>query len=167
MNGPNLGDIGLVDIRGRVGTAIRVGQWMVGDGWSRYQHAFVYVGDGHVVEAMPQGARRASLDQYVGRDVGWLRCPTQLGAAVAEAAIGFIGVPYSFVDYGAIALRRFRIPTPRLRAYVETSRRLICSQLCDRAAEIGGWKLFDDGRWHGYVTPGSLHSLYRAQQSAD
>lgn len=163
---PQPGDIGLVAIRGRVGAAIRLGQWMVGDGWSKYQHAFVVVGDGKLVEAMPQGARTAPLDQYEGRDVAWLKCPPHLGPAVAEAAIGFIGVPYSFADYAAIALHRVRVPAPHLKAYIESSRRLICSALCDRAAEIGGWKLFDDGRWHGHVTPGSLHRLYAAQQAS-
>lgn len=165
MSAPHPGDIGLVAIRGRVGAAIRFGQWLCGDGWHHYEHAFVYVGAGEVVEGMPQGARRASIDQYDGRPVAYLRCPPDLGPAVAEAALGFIGVPYSFADYLAIALHRAGIPAPHLRAYIESSRRLICSALCDRAAEIGGWKLFDDGRWHGYVTPGSLYRLYSAQNA--
>lgn len=165
MSAPNPGDIGLVAIRGRVGAAIRFGQWLVGDGYDHYEHAFVYVGNGEIVQAMPRGAERATVPTMSG-PVVYLRCPTELGPAVAEAAVGFIGVPYSFVDYAAIALHRVRIPTPRLRAYIESSRRLICSALCDRAAEIGGWKLFDDGRWHGHVTPGDLYRLYAAQQRA-
>jgi hypothetical protein len=162
---PNLGDIGLVDIRGRVGAAIRLGQWLIGDGWSDYQHAFVYTGLGMVVEAMPEGARHARLNQYDGRSIAWLRCPPMLGQEVASAALGFIGVPYSFADYAAIALHRLRIPAPHLRTYIETSKRMICSQLCDRAAEIGGWHLYDDGRWHGYVTPGALYRLHLKQNA--
>ncbi len=164
---PRPGDIGLVAIRGRVGAAIRLGQWLVGDGWSNYQHSFVMSGPGSVVEAMPDGARVAPLDQYEGRPIAWLRCPPELGPAVAQAALGFIGVPYSFADYAAIALHRVRIPTPKLRAYIEMSKRMICSQLCDRAAEIGGWHLFVDKRWNGYVTPGSLHRLYLRQEPQD
>jgi hypothetical protein len=164
MSAPNPGDIGLVAIRGRAGRAIRFGQWLVGDGWSDYQHAFVYIGGGEVIEAMPDGARRAAVPTMAG-PVAYLRCPEQYGRAVAEAAIGFIDVPYSFTDYLAIALHRVRIPAPHLRAYIETSRRLICSQLCDRAAEIGGWHLFQDRRWHGHVTPGALYRLYEQQEA--
>jgi hypothetical protein len=159
---PNPGDIGLVAIRGRVGAAIRLGQWLVGDGFDHYEHAFVYIGGGEIVEAMPNGARRSTVPTTSG-PVVYLRCPPALGPAVAQAALGFIGVPYSFVDYAAIALHRFRIPTPRLRRYIESSKRLICSAMCDRAAHIGGWKIFDDGRWFGHVTPGDLYRVYAAQ----
>lgn len=159
MTGPGVGSIGLVAIKGRVGLAIRIGQWLNGSGFIRYEHAFVYVGNGQVIEAMPEGARLARLDQYRECPIVWLRCPPTLGEAVAAAARGYEGVPYSFADYVAIALHRFHIPTPRLRRYIESSRRMICSVLADRAAHDGGWHLFDDGRWFGYVTPGALHQL--------
>jgi hypothetical protein len=160
------GDIGLVAMRGRVGAAIRLGQWLVGDGYADYEHAFVAVGGDQVVEAMPGGALLTPLSRYEDCAIAWLRCPPRFGKAVAAAARSFVGTPYSFSDYAAIALHRFRIPTPRLRRYIEGSGRMICSQLCDRAAEMGGWKLFDDGRWHGHVTPGDLHRLYLAQEIA-
>jgi hypothetical protein len=166
VSAPNPGDIGLVAIKGRVGFGIRVGQWLNGDGFANYQHAFVHVGRGQVAEAMPNGARIASLSQYDDCPLVWLRCPPELGQAVADAARGMEGVKYSFADYLALALRRARIPTPRLRKYIEGSERMICSQMCDRAAYLGGWKLFDDGRWFGYVTPGSLYGLAMAQQRA-
>jgi hypothetical protein len=156
---PNPGDIGLVAIKGRVGLAIRFGQWLNGSGLIRYEHAFVYVGDGQVIEAEPEGARLALLNQYDGCPLMWLRCPPQYGEAVAAAARAMRGVPYSFADYGALALHRLHIPAPHLRAYIETSKRDICSQLCDQAAMMGGWKLFDDGRWCGFVAPGDLYRL--------
>ncbi len=159
------GDIGLVSIRGHLGLFIRIGQWLCGDGWGHYEHAFVYVGNGRVVEAMPSGARVAPITRYAGMLVLWLRCPPVLGQGVAAAAVTFVSTPYSFADYLAIALHRLRIPTPFLRRYIEWSGRLICSQLADRAAEYGGWHLFDDGRWHGYVTPGALRRLAERQNS--
>lgn len=153
------GDIGLVAIRGRVGQAIRLGQWALGDGYADFEHAFVQIGADQIVEAEPYGARLAPLSQYDGRAIVWLHCPDQYRPMVAAAARGMIGVPYSFLDYGALALHRLRIPAPHLRSYIESSGHMICSQLCDRAAELGGWHLFDDGRWHGYVTPSSLYAL--------
>lgn len=162
---PSPGDIGLVAINGRVGLGIRVGQWLCGDGWHHYEHAFVNVGGGQVVEAMPHGARLGRLDRYDPATVAWLRCPPIYSDRVAAAARGYVDTPYSFVDYLAIAAHRVRIPTPHLRAYIDSSGHMICSQLCDRAAEAGGWHLFDDGRWHGYVRPGDLYRLHRDQRA--
>lgn len=165
---PQSGDIGLTQIFGHVGRGIRFAQWFNGDGFADYEHAFVYVGtrvrdsdipgDGpKIIEAMPGGALLSPLAKYAPERVLWLRCPPEYGNAVAAAALGFQGVPYSFADYLAIALHHFRVPTPHLKAYIQSSRHMICSQLADRAAEIGGWRIFDDGRWPGYVTPGDLY----------
>ena len=153
---PNPGDIGLVKMEGPGGHTIRVLQFLNGDGFKDFQHAFVYVGNGKIVEAMPGGARLADLSHYDGYKILWLRCPTKYGADVAQAAISMIGVPYSWADYGAIALHRFKIPTPHLRHYIETSRHQICSQLANRATMIGGWHIFQDDRWPGDVVPGDL-----------
>lgn len=161
---PKPGDIGLTAIAGRMGKAIRIGQYLNGDGWHDYQHAFMYVGNGDIVEAMPGGALLSDLEQYRGCDVAWLKCPDKYRQAVAEAARGYVGVPYSFLDYGSLALHRFHIPAPRLRKYIADSGHMICSQLVDQAAMDGGWHIFDDQRWPGYVTPGSLHKVYRTQQ---
>lgn len=156
---PNPGDIGLVTVTGQVGRLIRVGQWANGDGYRDYEHAFVYVGGWQLVEAEPAGARLVSYDEYSTRALLWLRCPRQLGDAVAEAARTLVGTPYSALDYFALAAHRFHLPAPFLRARIESTGELICSQLADLAAARGGWHLFDDGRWPGYVTPGALADL--------
>ena len=155
------GDIGLVVMRGDLGRVIRVGQWLDGDGFENYEHAFVSLGDGSVVEAEPGGARRDPLAKYAAFDVTWLRCPPRYGAAVAEAAFHLIGTPYSFLDYAALATHRLHVPAPGLRGYISDTGHLICSQLADEAARRGGWHLFDDGRWPGYVTPGALFKRAR------
>lgn len=151
---------------------IRLGQWLAGDGFHDYHHAFVVLGpEGNtgmtkIVEAMPGGARMADVYQY-GDEPVYLRCPPEYREDVAMAAISFLGVPYSAADYFALALHRFRIPTPHLRRRIETSKKMICSQLADAAAARGGWHLFDDGRWPGYVTPGDLYKVYRAQKPGE
>jgi hypothetical protein len=111
------------------------------------------------VEAQPGGARLAELSEYDGRDVLWLHCPPEYQAAVAEAASGLVGTPYSALDYLALATHRLHIPASGLRAYIGSTGHMICSQLVDEAARRGGWHLFDDGRWPGYVTPGALTRL--------
>lgn len=168
---PKPGDIGITKISGWGGAAIRFAQWINGDGFDDYEHAFVYVGTSPVapgkhdliVEAMPGGAECASNWHT---DTRWLVCPNEYREAVAAVAIGYIGVPYSVLDYGALALRRFHIPTPHLRAYIRRTRSMICSQLADAAADNGGWHLFNDGRWSGDVTPGDLNNLWVANKAA-
>jgi hypothetical protein len=174
---PSPGDIGLVKIPGGVGQLIRFAQWLNGDGSADYSHAFVYVGDGKIIEAMPGGALLSPLSTYGNQTPLWLHCPEERGAVVAEVARSFgpqrnadgrlvrRGVPYSWADYGALTLHRFHIATPRLKRFIESSKSMICSQLADRAAQVGGWHLFDDGRWSGDVTPGDLVRLAEGQDS--
>ena len=165
---PNPGDIGLVAIPGVGGPLIRFGQWLAGDGWTAYQHAFVYVGDGKIMEAMPGGARMVDLSYRYGdpQKIKYLRCPPQYGEDVAQKAISFLDVPYSALDYVSLGLHRFHIPAPHLRGYIKDSKHQICSQLADQAAALGGWHIFDDGRWPGDVTPNDLGKVYLLQVKA-
>lgn len=165
---PQPGDIGLVAVPGVGGPLIRLGQWLAGDGWTAYQHVFVYVGDGKIMEAMPGGARLVELSYRYGdpREIKYLRCPPQYGEDVAQKAISFLDVPYSALDYVAIGLHRFRIPTPHLRKFIENRKHQICSQLADSAAALGGWHIFADGRWPGYVTPNDLGKVYKLQEKS-
>lgn len=167
---PGVGDLGCVSIEGNVGWLIRVGQflnkinakpWTWRKLWrlARSEHVFVHVGGGQIVEAEPGGARLADLSEYDGRPIVWVRCPDQYRQGVANAARSFIRTGYSAAEYFALALHRFHIPAPGLRRYIESSRRMVCSQLADRAAELGGWQLFDDERWPGYVMPADIAAL--------
>ena len=166
---PQPGDIGIVKMPGKVGRAIRTGQWLNGDGYHDYEHAYTVAGlseedwrDGErmIVEAMPGGAVRSPLSRYDGMGAVYLRCSLEFRSAVAAAAEALVGTPYSFADYAALALHRFHIPAPLLKHFIRTSKHAICSQLADRAAAIGGWHLFDDNRWEGDVTPADLYGLY-------
>ncbi|TQF07542.1 hypothetical protein E6W39_24325 [Kitasatospora acidiphila] len=171
---PQLGDIGLVRIRGTVGLLIRLGQWLNGDGFSTQEHAFVVVGpdaDGRqqLVEAQPGGARLGLLTEYDDRHVlyvapagltDWQRAQI----AVAAEDLAAARTPYSFLDYLALAVHRFRLPVPGLRRYVAATGHMICSQLCDLAYQRAGEQLFADGRWNGYVTPADLGRLLGGEQ---
>lgn len=164
---PQPGDIGLTVITGW-GRLIRLGQWLNGDGFADYEHAFVVTestpGRTFIVEAMPGGAQHVKNWHDPARTV-YLRCPEQYRAAVAASARGFTGVPYSVADYFALAAARLHVPAPGLKKFITQQHSMICSQLADAAAMEGGWHLFDDGRWPGYVTPGDLYRLYQAQRA--
>ncbi|MEU7229466.1 hypothetical protein [Streptomyces chrestomyceticus] len=159
---PMPGDIGLTRINGDVGRLIRIGQWLNGNGFGDYQHAFLVLPGEMLIEAEPGGATIRSLSAYDGVDVLYV-CPEGLTDARRDAICavcrGYEGVPYSFLDYLAIAVHRLRLPFPGLRRYVAATGHMICSQLVDQSYQNAGVRLFDDGRWSGYVTPMALYRL--------
>src|SRR6266567_2391208 len=136
-NEPSVGAIGLVKVHGGVGLFIRLGQWLAGGGFADYEHAFVCVstvldGGAQVVEAEPGGA---SMGVYFPADeVLWSNFPLTVGQqdAISQAALKYLRTPYSFLDYLAMALHRFRLPIPFLKGYVTATGHMICSQLADR-----------------------------------
>jgi hypothetical protein len=151
-------------MRGGVGRLIRIGQWLNGDGFADYEHAYVNIGDGTIVEAQPHGAVHTH-QTHSWEETLWLRCPPEHGPAVAQAAIALEGTPYSFLDYFAIAALRLHIPSQGLRDYVTSTKHMICSQLADCAASAGGWKIFDDGSLPQDVTPGDLVQMALHQKA--
>ncbi|PNE40477.1 MULTISPECIES: hypothetical protein [Streptomyces] len=159
---PLPGDIGLTQISGVTGRLIRFGQWINGDGFADYEHTFLVLPGERLLEAEPGGARIRPLSEYDGSDVLYV-CPKQLTEQQREricaAADRYVGVPYSFLDYLAIATHRVHVPVPGLRRYVASSRHMICSQLVDQCYQDADVHLFSDGRWPGYVTPMALYTL--------
>lgn len=159
---PPPGTIGLSRIRGPLGAAIGLGQLINGDA-SRYTHAFILLDDDTTLGAYPGGARIASYEWEVAAhgQPGWLRMPLtpEQGARVVQVARGYVGTPYSLVEYSALAAVRLGLPSEWLRRYVADSHHMICSQVCDKIYLDAGINLFQDGRSPGDVTPGDLANL--------
>ena len=160
---PQPGDFAVVRMSGAAGRLIRLGQWLAGGGYADFEHAFVLVDDGQVLEAEPHGARLRPVSEYDGRPIEWstgrIELTDEQRAAVVRAEMGYLGTPYSFLYPAAIAAHRFHLPGPWLRRYVASSGHMICSQLCDRAYQDAGVQLFHDHRWPGWVTPADLYRL--------
>lgn len=146
---------------GLIGILIRFGQWLNGDGFKDYEHAFIYIGGGQIVEAEPGGARIADVTEYGASDVLWSTGRVVLSdderSAVVEAARGFVGVPYSFLDYLLLALKRIHITVPILNRRVIGSKHMICSQLVAEAYSIAGVDLCAVPSYE--VTPADLANL--------
>ncbi len=163
------GRIGLTHIHGQVGKLVEFGQWLNGDGFTAWEHAFLDLGDGTLIQAEPgkEGAQIRSLDIYPDDEVYWcdniyLTLTPEQGLRIAAYGRQMQGIGYSFLDYYALAAHRLHLPVPGLKRYISSSRHMICSQLCDYAYDLCGVKLFGN-RWAGYVTPGDLYVLDKRQ----
>lgn len=155
---PQPGDFGLVAISGNVGRLIRFGQWLNGNGWGDYQHAVLVLDNNELIEAEPGGARIRPVSEYDGTNVIWSDWPLTDAerAAIVAAGRSLEGVPYSFLDYLALAAHRLHIWLPGLRKFIAAGGHDICSQLVALGYQLGGKAMFADGRWPGYVTPMAL-----------
>ncbi|MFH9606886.1 hypothetical protein [Streptomyces sp. NPDC017448] len=158
---PQPGDFGLTQIDGFTGRLVQFGQWLNGDGLHNWQHAFIYVGGGEIIEAAPGGARLASLAQYEGDDtILWsspgITLTSKERDGVVDAAYHYLGTPYSVATYLSLATARLGIRPAWLRELVADTDAMICSQYVDQCFQDAGFHLFVDGRIPGDVTPGDL-----------
>ncbi len=124
-----------------------------------------------LVEAMPQGAREIELradphwtDRYVYIRPAYLMKPVTIGGTftqgdrVAMKARGYVGTPYNFLTYGALAARklRFMLSDKILRRWISSRKDMMCSQLVDQCLADAGFHVFDDGRLPQDVVPAEL-----------
>jgi hypothetical protein len=126
-----------------------------------------------IVQAMPSGAEEIEIGQehwtgdyvylrpaYIPRDpLGEQGHIDWIGQAetVTNVARHYIGTPYSFLDYAALAGWHFGVRNGLIRRYVKSSGHQICSQLADQAMSDAGFHVFDDGRLPQDVTPAALY----------
>lgn len=168
------GDYACRNMGGTPGKLISVGEWLNGNGFSIYDHAEVYVGladkagpYGYTMGAYPGGAHLVALQECQVAEPGkygflWSSGKILLTdaerTAIVSCAMACKGIPYSALDYFALAAHRLHIPVPGLRDYIKDTRHLICSELVDFCYMTAGVHLFHNV-WQGYVTPAMLANL--------
>ena len=168
-------------VPGGFGTGIEIGQFLAGDRFQPYDHAEIYIGqpdkdgpNGYTCSAYPNNTDPGCTGRHV-----LPYPPAKLPGSIWSSGIitltpaqraGILGwceahprVPYSWADYGALALHALHIPAPGLKAYIASTASMICSQYTDAAYAANGVHLFSDQRWSGYVTPGDLADLLQAK----
>lgn len=169
----------LTQVSGPVGFGIGIGQALCGEP-SRYGHAgIVEDTDGKTIEAQPGGAIEGHISHYFGRPLlicdgpilstlekadPFMNADTlaayeqRLRNGVVTEARKLIGVPYSALDYFALAALHLGLPNTWIRNRVEKSGHLICSELVDLSYKRAGIQLFQDDRMPGDVLPSDLAS---------
>lgn len=166
------GDFCCVPVSGIVGKLISVGEWLNGDGFSKYDHAEIYVGNqvpdmspskyGYTFGAYPGGATYTPLSCPPEKlpnalwSSGRIELTDAQRSKIVSTCHDLEGTPYSAADYFALAEHRFHLPIPLLKNYVASSKHQICSQIVDYIYMKAGKNLFSDNRWPGYVTPADL-----------
>lgn len=127
--------------------------------WSRYCHAFIYIGGGKIVEAQPRGARIGELSEYAGMPAVWSQDALSAGEAarVVGYALSMVGTPYGFLDLVAIGLARLGLPYGWVLRRALDTRTAICSQLVAMAGNQARYGLWMCGQKYAQlVTPGLL-----------
>lgn len=161
-----------------MGVGITVGQWLDGDAFQFYDHTEVYIGKadaagpfGYTVSTYPDGGGKRALPcspwELPGSlwSSGLIDLTGVQRTGITAWAVNHQGIGYSFADYGALVLHGLHVPAPHLRAFIDSTHRMICSQFVDAVYRINGVHLFEDGRWEGYVKPGDLAKLLQAKLS--
>lgn len=157
---PAPGMIGLTSISGDVGRAIELGEWLNGEGFQIWEHAFVLLPGGMILEAEPGGARIVPIHYdtvYWCSGIYKLLTLPVLESRVTATAQPFKGIKYSFLDYAALSAHRLHIPAPGLKDFIADNGHMICSQMADEFYLRLGAHVFTDGRWAGDVTPAGLY----------
>ncbi|MFJ3588607.1 hypothetical protein ACIQUY_04865 [Streptomyces sp. NPDC090231] len=161
MTEPLPGDFALTRIGGITGKLVAAGQALIGDA-APVQHAFVYIRENMIVQAMPGGAEIIALEDaspVVEWSTGKIPLTDEQRFEICTQALVLHGTPYSYLDYASLGLAHFRVRPAWVTDYIASTGHLICSQLVDEVYLRAGVHLFDDGRSPGDVTPGDLWKL--------
>jgi len=149
---PRPGDYGVVKTNGFFGWLIRLGTV------SRWNHCFIYVGDGQIIGADPTGVKKSPLSNYPV--VAWNRHEELTDAQrtiIVESATHALGEPYG---YFTIALLTFRILGLKILSNFPLIKKLaakdgfICSELVDSCYLRADVTLVDKPDY--LVVPGDL-----------
>jgi hypothetical protein len=158
---PLPGDFGVVSVKGFPGLLIRVGQFLLGDGFWNFEHAFIVLPQDTLIEAEPDGARIVALSEYsrAMADYSQILLTSEQREKIISVAEGLVGTPYSWIDYFSLLLLRLHLRPHWVVTFVASRKSLICSQLVDLCYTEAGVHLFSDGRFSGDVTPADLYRL--------
>lgn len=159
---PQIGDFAVLPIAGQAGKLISIGEFLNGSAFGHFDHAEIYVGGNQTMGAYPGGARLVTMPADQSQwlwSTGHIELNNAQRTAIVANAMECAGIPYSALDYFALVAHRLHIPAPQLKAYIASTRHLICSQLVDLCYNNAGVHLFNDGRWPGYVTPADLAAV--------
>jgi len=137
---PRWGDYGVIKTGGFFGKLIRLGTS------SRWNHAFIYIGNGKIVGADPTGVAISPLSNYP--QVAWNQHEELSDAqrdAIVSHAINAVGRPYNFGIIAVLALRALGVKVfpQKFIDYLAKHDGYICSELVAECYEKAGYPICD------------------------
>ena len=149
---PQPGDFGVVKTNGIIGRLIRLGTT------SRWNHAFIYIGDGVIVEANPTGVTLSPVKKYP--QIAWNHrdtIPAKTREQLVDLALAEVGKPYAFLDIAILLLRimglRFTKPN-KFWKKLAIQNGWFCSELVSYCYRSAGLTLIN--KKDDLVVPGDL-----------
>jgi uncharacterized protein YycO len=160
----------LADYTSRDGRVIRAGCYGVSHGsgpagelirhatasWAG--HAFLYVGNGRIIEGCPDVARIAAADAYP--DAIWNhreQITDEQRLAIVARAYALVGTPYDWTAFVGFALKVMKLRSEQhLDTVFDHDRHRVCSALVDDAYGFAGIDLEPDASISNLVSPGDL-----------
>ena len=149
---PRIGDYGVIRSTGLFARLIQIGTV------SRWNHAFIYVGDGKIVEATPKGVILSPVSKY--NLIAWNQheeLDSKERYIIADFALSKIGQPYNFIVIANLALRILGLKVlanTKLLYKMAQGEGYICSELTAECYKVAGADLFTKAP--DLVTPGDL-----------
>jgi len=151
---PRPGDLGIVRTNGFAARLIQLGTL------SRWNHVFIYIGNGLIVEATPSGVRLGYVTQYT--NIVWNKHQIwyneeESREAIVKGAFKALAKPYNWVNILTIF---FRIIGLKVLANTKLMKKLaekdgyICSELAEELYVNTGNALVT--KLAGVTTPGDL-----------
>jgi len=126
---------------------------------SPYDHAFIYAGDGRIIEAQPGGCREVPLSTYAGypmlADTDESLTDEQRKRVVAKAT-ALLGVPYGYLDIVRLGLSALGLRWRWLTRAADNERAMICSQVVAACGQAAGVDWLCGQGSPAAVTPGML-----------
>ena len=149
---PKTGDYGCVKTNGLMAKLIRLGTL------SRWNHSFIYIGNGKIIEANPKGVEISDVSKYLV--IAWNQheiLSDQQRQIIVWKANQIIGKPYGFFVIADLAFRILGLKilaNTRLMKYLSTKNGYICSELVAECYRHANMPLFKKADY--LVTPGDL-----------
>ena len=148
---PRIGDYGVVRSNGWAARLIQIGTV------SRWNHAFIYIGNDEIVEANPRGVAISPVSKY--KEIAWNQhedLTDNQRKIIVNKAKSFVGSPYGFGAILVIALKILGLRfIPKILSNVaENEKSVICSQLVAWSYSVAKKKVSD--KPHAFTTPGDL-----------
>jgi hypothetical protein len=157
---PPPGTIGLTHSYGYAAFRAALGQFLTNE-TATYNHAFIVIGHGAIIEPWPSGARVSALADFEDEYVSYCFLPDLIRSqrqAIASAAMQLDGIGYGMADYAALAAHRYRWAARRTTQRLASPRTLLPAQFVVEAYRRAGVELMP-GFAMGDVTMADLGAL--------